>query len=986
MAVFTVLMWKHFVVRKRRYVMTCLEMFTPVLLLLPLVGFRNIVTNITEDIPRTTPTATAPQVFYTPDTELTRMLMEQISQALYMPMYNPLPKKYQRYYLSPRARNSEASFKAMQNVDGVVVFENITMKQFRRSGHAPDPRKVTDVVFFVINGITFLAPMLSFTLIMLRINEEKSSGIQEIVEMAGVTPTMICFTQLLNSIPPSIIIGVCGTMLCYAVPIQAHPVIMFLGWFLHFLTIIAMAFVYSYLTKTDGGIDFSNWSGQLHQYEDGAKSGSVKLSCIMQLIQIGICFILSWYLELVRPKKFGIQWPWYFLCQKSFWSKKSDVIESELIGKVNRDPCYDKYFEEPPENAQEIVNVVKVQMVHKSNRATVFALDNVSIKFYKGDITVIIGHNGAGKTTLISIIAGILEQTSGRVFVEGLDTMTHRSHLRGKIALCPQHSIYFPYLTVKEHLIFFSKIRGDSSRKALEYSEEILKQLDLFNKASWTPGKLSHGMLRRLQVGCMLCGDADLLLLDEPTTGLDVEARRELWDVLLTLRGHRTVIMTTHFLEEAQILGDRVVALHSGIIRCYATPMYLKNAIGSGYRLSMTTMQSPDLHKMTSIVREVSPDAVLSDKIMRTVVYDIPPATDMPALCNRLETIRAELELESLGIGHVTLEEAFIKLCSDVHVNGFYESEPDLKNPDEFTYNHGWTLFITQTRELFKRQLDYSAWKLMAFLSLQFFLPFIFCLLLTYVLNNPREQEYLLMDLNMYNEVDAPVATYNLRSNLSNKNEAITKLKNFYPHLILRGQKEKEDHDKLCDCEKCKTHKWTFSRNIIDIYVDDNQAKLNYDKSVKHSASVGLNLLSNIIAAQRLNRLPEKAINMQLVYGNWSLFSPLMRFGFDALEAEAMPMLIMDHLSMFVPMHMFMLTIKRMTDSARYNIICMYYHQFCNDTDRPHDVYTDVCCDRSMEHGYWFNHYAMTKFGMGIPLIIVSAQALVFGVSGQSSN
>ncbi|KPI94549.1 ATP-binding cassette sub-family A member 3 [Papilio xuthus] len=761
--------------------MTILELFTPLFLLLPLIGFRNVTTTIQDNALRSPPTA--PHLVYTPNTELTSRLIEKVSDTLYIPPYEPIPDKMEHSYMRSHEIKSEEELNLLQSVDGLVVFENldgeylpdylnytihlrnphhltvmtrrrdyehldelsesflrvqwaidssfikikantdedlqnITMKELRSNVHqlALD-RTLSDILFFSLIAVTFIAPIFSFTQIMLRMNEDKTTGIQEISEMAGASSLMICLSQLVNSFPPSLMMGVGSSIVCQLLDIEANPFITFTGWFLHYMTVIAFAFVLSYITKTiwytvsismlaylatwfpaiiievgsftiiglilkgllphapfiwfihqifvaselGVGIDFSTWSGEFHRFDDGSRSGSIRLSFIMQFLQIIMCFLLTFYLELVRPRKFGIQRPWHFLCQKGYW-EKPQMTECDNLMKINQDPAYEKFFQQPPEPAIQAVDIVNLQKMYRTNTgATIYAVDNISARFYEGEITVIIGHNGAGKSTLISIIAGMLRQTSGNVYINGLDTLTRQVDLRRKVAICPQSNTLYPDLTVREHLMFFCMMRGDSMEKAQDYAEEVMKQLDLYSKETWTPEKMSHGMLRRLQFGCTLCGEANLLLLDEPTSGLDVEARREIWDILLTLRGHRTVIMSTHYMDEADILADRILGLHSGIIRCYATPEYLKKAIGAGFRVSITTRQLPDLHKICSVMREMSPDAELSDKILRTLVYEISPATDMECLLNKLEACRSKLDIESIGIGTVTMEEVFMK-------------------------------------------------------------------------------------------------------------------------------------------------------------------------------------------------------------------------------------------------------------------------------------------------------------------------------------
>ncbi|CAK1584880.1 unnamed protein product [Parnassius mnemosyne] len=211
-------------------------------------------------------------------------------------------------------------------------------------------------------------------------------------------------------------------------------------------------------------------------------------------------------------------------------------------------------------------------------------------------------------------------------------------------------------------------------------------------------------------------------------------------------------------------------------------------------------------------------------------------------------------------------------MCSDVETKTFSDREEHLTNPDKLNYTKGRKLILIQMKELFKRQFDYTVSKLVAFIFIQFLVPFVMCILLTQLFTNANEKEFFVMDLYVYSEVDAPVATYNYRSNSPDIVKTIDTIRNLYPNLIL--QETNRNHNKRCTCKKCKEQsKALLTRSIIDVYVDEQGASLRYDPTVKHSAAVGLNLLSNIIASQRLQR-DGKTINMQLVFGHWPSMKP----------------------------------------------------------------------------------------------------------------
>ncbi|CAH2089852.1 unnamed protein product [Euphydryas editha] len=390
-----------------------------------------------------------------------------------------------------------------------------------------------------------------------------------------------------------------------------------------------------------------------------ATSGSV-LSCYWCLIlQACLYFCFAWYLAKVRPGPHGQALSWNFIFQRQYWGIKKKTPDChEVLLELEDIPYNTDYFEAAPKDLKVGIKIVNVS----KNFAKELALDKVTLNVYKGEITVLLGHNGAGKTTLISIITGILKPTEGKVFVEGLDTVTQKDKMQRIIGLCPQHNLFFPYLTVLEHVMFFTLLKGVGYKDAKTSSQALLEQLGLADKSSYQTSQLSGGMKRRLQLACALAGDAKVLVLDEPTSGLDVQTRRKLWDLLLSLRGSRTVLLSTHFMEEAEALGDRVAALHAGRLRCHATTMHLKRALDTGYRLSFTTIGLPDEPVITAAVTSKIPEATVNETSLNSISYNLQSknSAKFPELFNFLKNKKSELGIDCIGIGASTLKEVFL--------------------------------------------------------------------------------------------------------------------------------------------------------------------------------------------------------------------------------------------------------------------------------------------------------------------------------------
>ena len=202
---------------------------------------------------------------------------------------------------------------------------------------------------------------------------------------------------------------------------------------------------------------------------------------------------------------------------------------------------------------------VKIENVKKSYKDTK-ALKGVSAEIKSGELYGLLGLNGAGKTTLISVIAGLIKADEGDITVDGKSVKTDSDEVKRIIAVSPQETAVAPNLTVKENLEFFAELYGKPKDRAIIAMQEF-GLTEVANKRAKT---LSGGYARRLSIAAAVITEPKLLILDEPTLGLDVIARRELWKLIKARKGKTTIILTTHYLEEVETLCDRICALKEG--------------------------------------------------------------------------------------------------------------------------------------------------------------------------------------------------------------------------------------------------------------------------------------------------------------------------------------------------------------------------------------------------------------------------------------
>lgn len=222
------------------------------------------------------------------------------------------------------------------------------------------------------------------------------------------------------------------------------------------------------------------------------------------------------------------------------------------------------------------------------------AVDNLNLQIMQGELFSLLGVNGAGKTTTIKMLSCLTMPTSGDAIVGGSSIATDTINVKKIIGVSPQETAVAPNLTVKENLELMCGIHGLSKEKSREKIAVLSKQFNLQDILSKKAGKLSGGWQRRVSIALALISEPSILFLDEPTLGLDVIARSELWDVIRSLKGKITIILTTHYMEEAEALSDRIGIMKKGKL------------LVTGTSQSLMEMTSTDRfeHAFISIVKE----------------------------------------------------------------------------------------------------------------------------------------------------------------------------------------------------------------------------------------------------------------------------------------------------------------------------------------------------------------------------------------------
>ncbi|MEM1601785.1 MAG: ABC transporter ATP-binding protein [Candidatus Bathyarchaeia archaeon] len=287
------------------------------------------------------------------------------------------------------------------------------------------------------------------------------------------------------------------------------------------------------------------------------------------------------------------------------------------------------------------------------------AVNRVSFNVGFGEIYGLLGPNGAGKSTLISMIVGVIEPDEGTIEVLGGEIRD--SDVRSKINYCPQNPALYDDLTGLENLIFYSSLYGITGRRALERARELIKKVGLEEYANKPVKIYSGGMRKRLNLAAALMNEPSLLILDEPTTGMDPQIRREVWRLLSEIKGSdRAILISTHYMDEAEALSDRVGIMDSGKIIAEGKIEDLKRNYAPKSVISIEFFNPNEQHRAREeLGRYLEPkDIVAINGSIR--VYSEDPDILLPQIS--LNLFKAGVKIASLRVVKPTLEDVFLRL------------------------------------------------------------------------------------------------------------------------------------------------------------------------------------------------------------------------------------------------------------------------------------------------------------------------------------
>ncbi|XP_064446386.1 phospholipid-transporting ATPase ABCA3-like [Mirounga angustirostris] len=579
--------------------------------------------------------------------------------------------------------------------------------------------------------------------------------------------------------------------------------------------------------------------------------------------------LMTWYIDAVFPGKHGVPKPWYFFVQKSYWFGKALSIKKKEDNQII-DITRSDYFEDEP---VDLVAGISIQHLYKEftmEKDTIMAVKNLSFNVYEGQITVLLGTNGAGKTTTLSILTGLTLPTSGKVYINGYDISKDMVHIRNNLGFCPQDNILFSELTVSEHLYFYCVIKGVPPEIRLTEINKMLTSFGLLEKHDALAKSLSGGMKRKLSIIIALIGGSQVVILDEPTSGMDPVSRRFTWDVLQQYKHDRTILLTTHHMDEADVLGDRIAIMVKGSLQCCGSSIFLKRIYGVGYHIIMVKESHCNVEEIIRVVDQHIPEARLENNVAAELSFILPKEYThrFKDLLTDLENRQKELGIGSFGVSITTMEEVFLRVSREddeafqtpslkdknrrgnmnqnMNVPRSFERSysPTASEPSNIKFNTGWSLNCQQFCAMFIKRAMFSwrNWNLML-MQILGLLGIVYFLMRGVEISRNRVEIAREMDLEQYGQTIVPFSDDD-RSDFS---QNLTKIL----EMMLKAKKQKLQEVKgdltkyLQESQEC-----IYSCIIaLSFHVVGNKklVTLWFNNKAYHSPPLSLAILDNLI-------------------------------------------------------------------------------------------------------------------------------------------
>ena len=396
---------------------------------------------------------------------------------------------------------------------------------------------------------------------------------------------------------------------------------------------------------------------------------SVSNMIFMLFIDTLIYLVIGFYLQNTVSSEYGQTQPWYFIFSPSYW--KGDVApvsnngnKTENQSLVNDPEAFqdESHYQDKLKSGEclEVKNLVKEFGDGK------IAVNGLSVNMYENEIFALLGHNGAGKSTTISILSGLYNATAGTALYNNFNVLTNMNEFRKSLGICPQHDVLFLNMTVREHLSLFCEFKGVPSDKKEEEIRKTIDDLEMNEIENRFAKALSGGQKRKLSIAIALIGGSKVVFLDEPTSGMDITSRRKLWDILKNCVDNRIVILTTHYMEEAAILGNRIGIMSGGKLNCCGNALFLISKFGKFVSITVSKNEGAIDDEIIQFFERRIPN-IESEPLREEVLFRVPKTSDLSLqkFFQELDENKDKLKIKNYGASMPTLEDVFLNTSDD---------------------------------------------------------------------------------------------------------------------------------------------------------------------------------------------------------------------------------------------------------------------------------------------------------------------------------
>ncbi|XP_036605129.1 ATP-binding cassette sub-family A member 3-like [Trichosurus vulpecula] len=589
--------------------------------------------------------------------------------------------------------------------------------------------------------------------------------------------------------------------------------------------------------------------------------------------------LVTWYIEAVFPGRYGIPQPWYFFLMKSYWFRTATpTVEINI---EPNSPFGNPYIEEEPVGLEAGIQTKHLSKVFTINQVKKYAVSDLTMNFYKGQITVLLGHNGAGKTTTLSMLTGMYPPTSGEAYICGYEISTAMVQIRESMSFCPQYDILFDHMTVADHLYFYAQLKGLTLKESHKEIDQILKIFSLEEKRYDFSQSLTASMKRKLSISIAFLGDSKVIILDEPTSRMDPVTRRITWDLFQDNKHGHTIVLTTHNMDEADVLGDRIAIMAKGELQCCGSSLFLKHKYGAGYHMIIVKELHCDAEEIRQIVLQYVPNATLNSDLGAELSFILPKESTnrFEVLFTELENKQKDLGIASFGVSVTTMEEVFLRVgklvdagmdLQAIQLSSSWNEKEEIPRKQSITRKHhiwkrnwlskfmttnlqhtspmmlntGWKLYYQQFHAMLNKRAMYC-WRNWKMTLIHILAPLVFTSLSLSSFNSLVSQDSPALKLDL-SEYDKTIVPFSVSGNTS----LINKISEYLNIMLKsRGQQPKlvtgKLEDFLVQSKSCIEH------CIVAISLEVNNSELIatalFNNQAYHSAAIATAVLDNIL-------------------------------------------------------------------------------------------------------------------------------------------